>query len=155
VLHLPEPLAVVQFARDGGWCEFLVMLTKPSVSPHPDGYQADWHGFPRARALFSVEGSRIVVSDIFRDPNQPKGCAGQMLADCFVEVRAARPANIRLCNILEKQPTALAIRQGIAPQHTILGRTLLQLVQALGGRISQWRHGSERDKPWIEVDVVY
>jgi len=47
------------------------MRGTPSVGPHPDGYRAVWPGFPRAFALFSVEGSRIVVSDIFRDPNQP------------------------------------------------------------------------------------
>lgn len=131
------------------------MLTRPSVGPHPDDYRAVWHGFPHAFALFSVEGSRIVISDIFRDPNQPKGCAGQMLADAFAQVGASRPSIIRLCNILDTQPTTIDIQRGITPKDTVLGRTLVQLVQALGGRISQWRHGWERDKPWIEVDVEY
>jgi hypothetical protein len=131
------------------------MRGTPSVGPHPDGYRAVWPGFPRAFALFSVEGNRIVVSDIFRDPNQPKGCAGHMLADAFAKVGALRPAIIRLSNILDTQPTSIEIQRGTAPQDTVLGRTLLQLVQALGGRVSQWRHGSERDKPWIEVDVAY
>jgi hypothetical protein len=100
----------------------------------------------RKMALFSLEGSRIVVSDIFRDPNQPKGCAGQMLADAFAKVDASRPAVIRHCNILDAQPTTIDIQRGTAPKDTVLGRMLLQLVQALGGRISQWRHGLERDK---------
>jgi hypothetical protein len=122
----------------------------------PRRSSALWHGhLANAIALFSVEGSRIVVSDIFRDPNQPKGCAGHMLADAFAKVDTSRPAIIRLGNILDTQPTSIDIQRGTAPKDTVLGRTLLQLVQALGGRVSQWRHGSERGKPWIEVDVAY
>ena len=131
------------------------MRRAPSVGPHPDGYRAVWPGFPRAFALFSVEGGRIVVSDIFRDPNQPKGCAGQMLADAFAKVGVSRPTIIRLCNILDTQPTTTEIQRGNAPKDTVLGRTLLQLAQELGGRISQWRHGWERDKLWLEVDISY
>ena len=112
------------------------MRRAPSVGPHPDGYRAVWPGFPRAFALFSVEGSRIVVSDIFRDPNQPKGCAGQMLADAFAKVGVSRPAIIRLCNILDTQPTTTEIQRGNAPKATVLGRTLLQLAQELGGHLS-------------------
>jgi hypothetical protein len=122
----------------------------------PRRSSALWHGhLANAFALFSVVGSRIVVSDIFRDPNQPKGCAGHMLADAFAKVDASRPAIIRLGNILDTQPSSIDIQRGTAPKDTVLGRTLLQLVQALGGRVSQWRHGSERGKPWIEVDVAY
>jgi len=69
-----------------------------------------------------VEGSRIVVSDIFRDPNQPKGCAGHMLADAFAKVDASRPAIIRLGNILDTQPTSIDIQRGTAPKDTVLGR---------------------------------
>jgi len=89
----------------------------------PRRSSALWHGhLANAIALFSVEGSRIVVSDIFRDPNQPKGCAGHMLADAFAKVDASRPAIIRLGNILDTQPTSIDIQRGTAPKDTVLGR---------------------------------
>jgi hypothetical protein len=78
-----------------------------------------------------------------------------MLADAFAKVGVSRPAIIRLCNILDTQPTTIDIQRGADPKHTVLGRTLLRLVEELGGRISQWRNGWERDKLWIEVDIAY
>ncbi len=81
----------------------------PVVTNHPDGYQVVWPGYQRAFALFSVQGTGAIVTDIFRDSCQPKGSAGQMLADAFRAVGIVRPTRVRLANILSTQPTLTQI----------------------------------------------
>jgi hypothetical protein len=125
--------------------------TTPIVTDHPDGYRVEWPGYKRAFALFSVRGTKVVVTDIFRDAAQPKGSAGQMLADAFRAVGMSRPAQVRLANIIATQPTPAQIEKGIEPAQTVLGQVLVALASALGLSISAWNHGQERGKPFIEA----
>ena len=130
------------------------MKTHPVVVPHPDGYKATWPQWPRAFALFSKSGDRVSVTDIFRDPGQPKGSAGSMLADAFAMAGIRHPKVIRMSNILESQPTLAELAAGKRPAETVLGKTLSALVNESGGTIKEWRHGIDnRGKPWLEVEV--
>lgn len=126
-------------------------LTTPIVSDHPDGYRVEWPGYKRAFALFSVQGTAVIVTDIFRDGSQPKGSAGQMLADAFRIVGIGRPTRVRLANIIATQPTVGQLQQGKPPAETVLGQVLTALGAALGLRAVSWNHGLERDKPYIEA----
>lgn len=123
----------------------------PIVTDHPDGHRVEWPGYNRAFALFSVGGTKVIVTDIFRDANQAKGSAGQMLADAFRAVGIARPTLVRLANILPTQPTLVQIEQGIKPVDTVLGQVLVALGSALGLAVTAWNHGQERGKHFIEA----
>jgi hypothetical protein len=125
--------------------------TQPIVTDHPDGYRVEWPGYRKAFALFSVQGTSVVVTDIFRDDNQPKGSAGQMLADAFRAKGITRPLRVRLANILSRQPTLTALAAGTKPEDTILGNVLTGLATALGLRVASWNHGEERGKPFLEA----
>lgn len=125
--------------------------TTPIVSDHPDGYRVEWPGYQRAFALLSVEGTRVIVTDIFRDAAQPKGSAGQMLADAFRVIGIGRPTTVRLANILSTQPTLAQLQQGKPPEETVLGQVLVALAKALGLAPVSWNHGQERGKPFIEA----
>ena len=131
------------------------MRGNPVIESHPDGYKVTWPGFKKAFALFDIEGTGVIVTDIFRDPAQPKGCAGPMLADAFIQAGARKPRTIRIANILDTQPTLRQLVTGIAPENTVLGGTLKNTVSTLGGRITAWRQGMTRDKQWIEASIVY
>jgi len=126
--------------------------TTPIVSDHPDGHSVEWPGYKRAFALFSVQGSKIVVTDIFRDPGQPKGSAGQMLADAFRAKGICRPGQVRIAKIIDTQPTKAQMDKGQAPSETVLGQVLIALGDAFGLRVTAWSHGEDRlGKPWIEA----
>lgn len=125
--------------------------TTPIVSDHPDGYRVEWPGYKRAFALFDVDGLNITVSDIFRDPAQPKGSAGQMLADAFRAVGVTRPLSVRMTNILDTQPTQDQLARGIAPADTVLGQVLASIAANLGTTVTGWTHGHHRGKLWIEA----
>ncbi|MEN3941789.1 hypothetical protein WJU23_10890 [Prosthecobacter sp. SYSU 5D2] len=125
--------------------------TTPIVKDHPDGYRVEWPGYQRAFALFSVEGTSVIVTDIFRDANQPKGSAGQMLADAFRVVGICRPSKVRLSNILDTQPTLAQLQQGKPPAETVLGQVLVSLGKALGLMPVAWDSGQARGKPFIEA----
>lgn len=125
--------------------------TTPIVSDHPDGYRVEWPGYNRAFALFSVEGSKVIVTDIFRDAAQPKGSAGQMLADAFRVAGIWRPTEVRLANILPTQPTLSQLQEGKPPEETVLGQVLVALAAALGLKTVYWNHGQERGKPFLEA----
>ena len=131
------------------------MITTPTIEPHPDGFKATWPGFPRAFALFSVERDRVIISDIFRDPAQPKGTAGAMLASALRQAGARRPQLIRIAKILESQITLAQIRARSPLPETVLGKTLANCVAALGGNITQWEQGTERGKSWIQAAIDY
>ena len=127
----------------------------PIIESHPDGYKATWPGFPRAFALFNVKGDHVTISDIFRDPSQPKGTAGAMLADALKLVRVHRPKLIRIAKILDTQITLAQINSGVQLSQTVLGRTLANCVIAFGGKITRWEKGVERGKPWIQANIEY
>jgi hypothetical protein len=131
------------------------MLSNPNVSPHPDGFRATWPGFPKAFALFSIEGDAVIITDIFRDPAQPKGYAGRMLCDALRLAGARRPTRLRIAKILETQLTLAQIKSGTPIAQTVLGQTLANCVDAFGGRPTAWDHGEERGKPWIEASIQY
>ena len=131
------------------------MRGNPHVEPHPDGYKVTWPGFKKAFALFDITRDGVVVTDIFRDPAQPKGCAGAMLADALLIAGARKPKTIRVANILSDQPTLGQLALGIPPGQTVLGKTVTNTVAALGGTATEWRHGIYRDKHWIEVSISY
>ena len=131
------------------------MRGNPQVEPHPDGFKVTWPGFKKAFALFEITRDGAVVTDIFRDPAQPKGCAGAMLADALQIAGARKPKTIRLANILSDQPTLGQLALGIPPGQTVLGKTLANTVTALGGTAAEWRNGIYRDKQWIEVWISY
>jgi len=120
-------------------------------TPHPDGFRAEWPGFSRAFALFSIEGSKVFVSDIFRDNAQAKGSAGAMLAAAVVKAGLARPSNVRLTNILDTQPTQNQLQRGVSISETVLGRTLEGMATSLGSRITGFCSGHYREKLWIEA----
>ena len=131
------------------------MLTTPVVESHPDGFKATWPGFPKAFALFSVEGCTVVITDIFRDPAQPKGTAGRMLADALRLAGARRPTTIRISKILPGQLTLAQLSAGDPIPQTVLGQTLGNCIAGLGGQPTEWSQGTERGKPWIEAAIAY
>src|SRR5829696_9224728 len=127
------------------------MRGNPVIETHPDGFKVTWPGFKKAFALFDIEGTGVVVTDIFRDPAQPKGCAGAMLADALIQAGARKPTALRIAKILDTQPTVRQLASGVAPENTVLGGTIKNTVAGLGGTITAWREGMTRDKQWIEV----
>ena len=131
------------------------MLASPVIEKHPDGFKATWPGFPHAFALFTLEPTRIVITDIFRDPAQPKGSAGRMLCDALRAAGARRPQLIRIAKILDTQITLAQINSGIPLDQTVLGRTLANCIAGFGGRAATWQRGVERGKPWIEATIEY
>lgn len=131
------------------------MSATPIVSPHPDGYRATWPGYPKAFALFSIELDKVIITDIFRDPAQQKGTAGAMLAAALRLAGARRPKLIRIAKILESQITLSQIRAGLPVSETVLGKTLANCAAGFDGKASEWAHGTERGKSWIQASIVY
>ena len=129
------------------------MISNPLVEAHPDGWKATWPGYPKAFALFSVQGNHVDISDIFRDQAQPKGSAGAMLAQALRDQKVGmlHPKSVRMVNILEDQPTVNQIKQGITEANTVLGKTIQNLARELGATIIRWNHGVERNKLWLEA----
>ena len=131
------------------------MRGNPVIESHPDGYKVTWPGFKKAFALFDLERDGVVVTDIFRDPAQPKGSAGAMLADALKQAGARRPRWIRIANILDTQPTLSQLATGVAPGDTVLGGTVQNTVAELGGHITGWSQGITRGKQWIQAAIAY
>lgn len=77
-----------------------------------------------------------MVSDIFRDRISRNVALVNCLQRRIIAGRDAPTFANASANILDALPTATDIQRGTAPKDTVLGRTLLQLIQALGGQIS-------------------
>jgi Flp pilus assembly pilin Flp len=117
------------------------------------GTRATWDGDPHAMVAFETDGRGVVVSDIFRGA-EPRGTAGQMLADSLRIAGQPRPTTIRLSGIINK-PTLEALERGATPAETLLGSTVGNAARELGGSITGWSVGSHRGKTWIEAAISY
>ncbi|MBP1705608.1 MAG: hypothetical protein H6Q36_1347 [Chloroflexi bacterium] len=105
--------------------------------------------FKRNEAIGGVE-----VTDVFRGA-QPAGSGGRMIAETLQAAGTARPEVIRISSIMETQPTSSQLAGGTHPAETVLGRTLTNAVDALGGTITDWSSGVAQGKPWIQARVRY
>ena len=130
-------------------------LPAPRIQRQDDfGAVVEWpNGTPSPAVRNENEGTTTVITDVFRR-GTPKGSAGQMIADALRLIGNESPASIRFAPIVEES-TAAALRSGTDAAETLLGKTLQNTVEDLGGRIVSWSTGFTRGKPWIQVKLSY
>jgi hypothetical protein len=105
------------------------------------GFKATYGSDPKAIAMFEPEGPGVRVTDIYRG-GQPKGTGGPMLADALSKAGLGRPSFIRVTGILN-EPTLQQLQAGVAPGETVLGGTIQNAAQALGGKVTSFSQGVE------------
>jgi len=124
-------------------------LETPRITKRYDDYIATWMNHPLSKVCFSIEGTRLVVTDITR-ATLPKGSGGEMIAAALLThgVRV-NPSCIRATNVLNKEETYG--RSSTA----LLIEVITLAAQQLGGTITDVRQGVHGDHVWVEVDVRY
>jgi hypothetical protein len=121
----------------------------PRVTKRFDDYIATWVNHPLSKVCFSIEGARLIVTDITR-ATLPKGSGGEMIAAAVLAHGVcASPTCIRATNVLNKEEAYG--RSSTA----LLTEVITQAAQHLGGRVTAARQGLYRDHVWVEVDVRY
>jgi hypothetical protein len=129
-------------------------LPTPRVAAHDEfGVRVEWPGSPPPTVRFELEGSTVVITDVFRRSN-PGGSAGQMIADALRLVGNTMPVSLRFSSIIEES-TVAALKSGGDAAQTVLGKTLQNGVAELGARITGWSTGVTKGKPWIQVALSY
>jgi len=119
------------------------------------GFTAKVPGDNRAMIMLQHDGKGVDVSDVFRG-NQPKGSAGDMLAETIKKSGKSQPEHIKISKISETQPTIDQLRQGADPGDTVLGKTVINAAKKLGGKVTGWKVGKDnRDKPFIKAEISY
>jgi hypothetical protein len=98
----------------------------------------------------------INVTDIYRF-DLPQKSGGRMIVDALDMagvLRRGKPTTIRVSGILEPR-TVQQIKDGVSVENTVLGNTLKNAINLLGGRPSSWKTGDILGKRWIEVTISY
>jgi hypothetical protein len=98
----------------------------------------------------------INVTDIYRF-DLPDHSGGRMIVDALEKagvLRRGKPTTIRVSGILEPK-TVDQLKAGVSVENTVLGNTLKNAINLLGGRPSSWKKGEILGKPWIEVTISY
>jgi hypothetical protein len=98
----------------------------------------------------------INVTDIYRF-DLPHKSGGRMIVDALDMagvLRRGKPTTIRVSGILEPR-TVQQIKDGVSVENTVLGNTLKNAINLLGGRPSSWKTGDILGKRWIEVTISY
>jgi hypothetical protein len=112
---------------------------EPSVSLKKNSkisYEATYAGDPGAGVQIDVLNDEVVVTGIYKG-NQPQGRAGQMLADTVKKAGQSRPKKIKI-DWIDNQRTIAELASGKKAEETLLGKTLINAVDELGGSIHGW-----------------
>jgi len=130
--------------------------TKMHLEENVDGgYTAKFAGDNKAMIMFKPEGKGVNVSDVFRG-NQAKGTAGDMVSRALKASGNETPEHIKISTISDTQPTLKQLDEGVKPQDTILGKTIVKAVNNLGGKITGWELGKDKkDKPFLKATISY
>jgi hypothetical protein len=124
-------------------------METPRVTKRYDDYIATWTNHELAKVCFSVEGTRVIVTDITR-ATLPKGSGGEMIAAALrVHGALVHPTCIRATNVLDKEET-----YGRSSAE-VLTDVISEAARHLGGRVTGSRRGLRGDHVWVEVDVSY
>lgn len=124
-------------------------MTLPIVQRRYADVIALWPGDERAKVCFSIEGNRVIVTDITRG-GLPKGSGGSMVANALrVHGERTQPAHIRAANVLDKE-AAFGI-----DSMAVLTDVIKRAAALLGGTVVATRQGQDLGKRWVEIDVRY
>lgn len=149
-------------SRDDSPRRSLDRAAKPVLLPAAPGEryrETSWNGDDTASVGFEIYdlGDRVVLWNVYRG-GQPKGTAGQMIADSLREAEAEQPSVIEIVNI-DNPPTVTALASGTHPRDTILGQTLTKAATELGGTIAYptgWHHDKAYSgKDRITITITY
>jgi hypothetical protein len=129
-----------------------------SVEPRSPGspvWIAKWSGTSSLVSFRVLSDSKVSIFDIGRDKNhQPKGTAGQMIADSLRAANIPQPKIIKI-DMISNPPTVAKLAQGKSPSETVLGETVRKTVEDLGGEIAEWVPVPPGVTDAFEVKVTY
>lgn len=117
-------------------------------------YKATWVNNREAVAIFEPLADTGVKVSYLNRGSYAKGSGGSMLADAFKDSLLFQPEHIVFHNVIEKR-TLEQLGRGLNVEDTLLGRTMRNTVDELGGEISSMRFEPFQGKPSIVGDVDY
>ncbi|HEY7268835.1 MAG TPA: DUF4157 domain-containing protein, partial [Dehalococcoidia bacterium] len=129
--------------------------TLPTVERAPGGWLGRWRGDPGARVFVEENPTNLRVIDIYAG-NQPKGSAGDMVADVILDAqRQGMPMRdrIRISN-LQPEPSRAAYRAGgKAAEDPVFRGTIEALQRRLGRTATEVLYVHEADA--VSIDIYF